>query len=55
MFDNYETILKDELWKVHRYLKLHMDDIYNMTTADRKLYISIHNRLNEEEKEKLKK
>lgn len=54
MYDNYEKVLKEELWKVHRYLKLHMDDIYNMTTADRKLYISMHNSINQEEKDNLK-
>ena len=55
MYDDYEKVLKEEIWKVHRYLKLHLNDIYNMTTADRKLYISIHNKINEEERETQKK
>ena len=54
MYDNYEKVLKEELWKVHRYLKLHMDDIYNMTTADRKLYISIHNSIKKEDCQKMR-
>ena len=31
-----------------------MDDIYRMTVADRKTYITIHNKLVEKEKEQLK-
>ncbi len=32
-----------------------MEDIYNMTVADRKIYITIHNKQVEKEKERLEK
>lgn len=51
---NFERILKKELWLCHKNMDLSMDDIYKMTVADRKTYITIHNKLVEKEKEQLK-
>ena len=51
---NYDRILKKELWLCHKNMDLSMDDIYKMTVADRKTYITIHNKLVEKEKEQLK-
>ena len=51
---NFERILKKELWLCHKNMDLSMDDIYRMTVADRKTYITIHNKLVEKEKEQLK-
>ncbi len=51
---NFERVLKKELWLCHKNMDLSMDDIYKMTVADRKTYITIHNKLVEKEKEQLK-
>lgn len=50
---NFEKNLKTELWLCHSYMKLSMEDLYNMTVADRKSYIMIHNKQMEKEKERL--
>jgi hypothetical protein len=36
-------------------MELSMQDLYNMTVADRKAYITIHNKQIEKEKERLEK
>ena len=51
---NYDRNLKHELWLCHKNMNLTMSDILNMTVADRKSYIAIHNKLVEKEKESLK-
>lgn len=51
---NFERNLKIEIWLCHEHMNLSMADIYNMTVADRKSYIAIHNREIEKQKEKLK-
>lgn len=51
---NFEKNLKTELWLCHSNMKLSMEDLYNMTVADRKSYIMIHNKQVEKEKERLK-
>ncbi len=51
---NYEKNLKHELWLCHKNMQLTMDDVLKMTVADRKTYITIHNKLVEKEKESLK-
>lgn len=51
---NFEKKLKYELWLCHKNMQLSMDDVLKMTVADRKTYISIHNKLVEKEKEMLK-
>lgn len=50
---NFEKNLKTELWLCHSNMKLSMEDLYNMTVADRKSYIMIHNKQVEKEKERL--
>ena len=50
---NFEKNLKTELWLCHSNMKLSMEELYNMTVADRKSYIMIHNKQVEKEKERL--
>ena len=50
---NFEKKLKNELWLCHKNMNLSMEDLYNMTVADRKTYIAIHNKQVEKEKERL--
>lgn len=50
---NFEKKLKYELWLCHKNMNLSMEDLYNMTVADRKTYIAIHNKQVEKEKERL--
>ena len=49
---NFEKNLKTELWLCHSNMKLSMEDLYNMTVADRKSYIVIHNKQMEKEKDR---
>ena len=50
---NYEKRLKTELWLCHSNMKLTMEEINNMTVADRKGYIAIHNKQMQREKERM--
>lgn len=50
---NFDKNLKYELWLCHKNMEISMEDIYNMTVADRKSYINIHNKQVEKEKERL--
>ena len=50
---NFEKNLRHELWLCHKNMDLTMEDLYNMTVADRKTYIMIHNKQVEKEKEKI--
>lgn len=50
---NFEKNLRHELWLCHKNMNLTMEDLYNMTVADRKTYIMIHNKQVEKEKEKI--
>ena len=50
----FEKNLKNELWLCNKNMNLSMEEILNMSVADRKSYISIHNKLVEKEKEQLK-
>lgn len=50
---NFEKNLKTELWLCHKNMELSMEDLYNMTVADRKSYIVIHNKQVEKEKERM--
>lgn len=50
---NFDKNLKYELWLCHKNMELSMEDLYNMTVADRKTYIAIHNKQVEKEKERL--
>ena len=51
---NFEKKLKHELWLCHKNMNLSMEDLYNMTVADRKTYIAIHNKKDKNEKKRLK-
>ena len=51
---NFEKVLKHELWLCHKNMDLSMEELYNMTVADRKTYIVIHNKEVEKENAKLK-
>jgi hypothetical protein len=51
---SFERALKKELWLCHKNMELSMDDILKMTVADRKTYISVHNKEVEKEREALK-
>lgn len=50
---NFEKYLKQELWLCHKNMDISMEDLYNMTVADRKTYITIHNKQIQKDKEKL--
>lgn len=50
----FEKSLKTEIWLCHEHMNLSLKEIYDMTVADRKSYITIHNREIEKQKEKLK-
>jgi len=50
---NFEKTLRQELWLCHKHMNLSMEDLYNMTVADRKSYIIIHNRQVDQEKQRL--
>ena len=50
---NFDKNLKYELWLCHKNMELSMEDLYNMTVADRKTYIAIHNKQVEKDKERL--
>ena len=52
---NFEKTLRQELWLCHKHMNLSMEDLYNMTVADRKSYIIIHNHQVEQEKQRLEK
>jgi len=54
MYSDYEKQLKEEIWRAHKYMDLSMDEIYNMSVADRRGYIQLHNKLAQEEKEQYK-
>ena len=53
-YDNYERNLLEELWLVHKNMKVSLTEIYNMPTYMRRAYIQIHNKLVKEENEYLK-
>lgn len=54
MSSDYEKVLKENLWRIHKYMDMSMDEVYRMTVADRRLYTSIHNKITKEENEKRK-
>jgi hypothetical protein len=53
-YDNYERNLLEELWMVHKNMKVSLTEIYNMPTYMRRAYIQIHNKIVREETEYLK-
>ena len=52
---DFERNLKKEIWLCHKHMKLSLEEIYSMTVADRRTFITIHNKETEKEKEKLEK
>ena len=54
-YDNYERNLLEELWMVHKNMKVSLTEIYNMPTYQRRAYIQIHNKIVKEETEYLKR
>lgn len=52
---DFERNLKKEIWLCHKHMKLSLTEIYNMTVADRRTFIAIHNKETEKEKEKYEK
>lgn len=54
MYNEYEKHLKEEIWRCHKYMELPLEEIMRMPRMDRKMYIRIHNKLNEEEKARMK-
>lgn len=52
---DFERNLKKEIWLCHKHMKLSLTEIYNMTVADRRTFIAIHNKETEKEKEKFDK
>ena len=54
-YDNYERNLLEELWMVHKNMKVGLTEIYNMPTYQRRAYIQIHNKIVKEETEYLKR
>lgn len=52
---DFDKKLKYELWLCHKNMNLTMEELYNMTVANRKSYIIIHNKQIEKEKESLQR
>jgi hypothetical protein len=42
--NNFERNLKEEIWGCFKYVGIPLDTIMNMPIADRKFFISMHNR-----------
>ena len=55
IYKDYEKDLKKEIWLCHKYMKLSMNEIYNMPIQERKFYIITHNKQVDAEKRSLKK
>lgn len=54
IYDNYERDLKKEVFLCHKYMDFSMESIDNMPIKDRKLFIKEHNKIVEQEKQRLK-
>lgn len=50
-----EKQFKYDMWLCHAYMKMRMEDIYNLPVSDRKDFIRIHNKVTKEQNEKMKK
>ena len=53
IYKNYENDLKKEIFLCHKYMDFSMESINNMPIKDRKLYIKEHNKIVEQEKQRL--
>lgn len=49
---DYDDNLKKELWLCHKNMDISFTELYEMTVYDRKLYITLHNKEVEKEREK---
>lgn len=49
----FEKALKNELFLCHKNMKLSFTELLRMTVADRKTYITLHNREVEKEKKQM--
>jgi hypothetical protein len=50
----FQRGLKEEIYRMHKYLKISLDEIYRMPVDHRRDFIKIHNKVIEEEEKKLK-
>ena len=55
MYDDFEKDLKEELFLVHKYMKIPFREIYQMPVFERRIYRQIHNKVAQEEREAMKK
>ncbi len=53
MYDGYEKSLQTELYTVHKNLKIPFNELYDMPVMFRRDLIQIHNKIVEEENEKM--
>lgn len=54
MYDGYEKNLQTELYSVHKNLKIPFNELYDMPVMFRRDLIKVHNKIVEEENERLK-
>lgn len=52
---DFDKHLKKELWLCHSNMKFSMEELNNMTVADRRAYIALHNKQITKEKEEMEK
>lgn len=55
MYDGYEKNLQTELYSFHKNLKIPFNEIFDMPVMYRRNLIQVHNKIVEEENERLKK
>lgn len=54
MYDNFEKNLQTELYSVHKNLNIPFNEIYDMPVMYRRDLINIHNKMIEEENERMR-
>ena len=55
MYDGYEKNLQTELYSFHKNLKMPFNEIFDMPVMYRRNLIQVHNKIVEEENERMKK
>lgn len=55
MYDGYEKNLQTELYSFHKNLKIPFNEIFDMPVMYRRNLIQVHNKIVEEENERMKK
>ena len=55
MYDGYEKNLQTELYSFHKNLKIPFNEIFDMPVMYRRNLIQVHNKIIEEENERMKK